>query len=379
MKVEQRIWSEEEGWSSISSGDLSNRAGLVFIFGERSLLENPERFGEIKERYPDACLIGCSTSGDIIGTRVLDDTLIVTAVSFEDTGLAAARTSVAGMADSYEAGRRLGDGLPRAGLVHVFILSDGLHVNGSQLVRGLLKSLPEGMVVTGGLAGDQDLFQKTLVIADGPPSERALAAIGFYGDRIKIGYGSMGGWDNFGVDRLVTRSEGNILYELDGAPALDLYKKYLGDRAKGLPATALFFPLSIRRDDYKTGLVRTILAVDEEKGSLTFAGDIPEGEYVRLMKANLERLIDGAAGAAHISHQPISTGEVELAILISCVGRKLVFKQRVEEEVEVVRNVLGEAAALAGFYSYGELCPPRHTETESELHNQTMTITTFAE
>ncbi|MBT4969775.1 MAG: hypothetical protein HOM80_12280, partial [Bacteroidetes bacterium] len=205
-----------------------------------------------------------------------------------------------------------------------------------------------------------------------------IAAIGFYGEDIKIGYGSLGGWDSFGVERSVTKSEANVLYEIDNTPALSIYKSFLGDQAKDLPASGLLFPLSMRTEADAEPVVRTILAVDEEKQSLTFAGDIPEGSYIKLMKANIDRLITGAEDAAKVSVNPLSGNLPELAILISCVGRKLVLNQMVEEEVEAVQDVVGEQAKLTGFYSYGEIAPFLEG-AKCELHNQTMTITTFQE
>jgi hypothetical protein len=202
--------------------------------------------------------------------------------------------------------------------------------------------------------------------------------VGFYGDRLRVGYGSLGGWDAFGPERLVTRAEGNVLYELDGRSALQLYKEYLGKHAAGLPATGLLFPLSVRTADQETAVVRTILAVDEDAESMTFAGDIPSGSYARLMKANFNRLLDGAEGAATTCRDALPGSDPTLAILISCVGRKLVLKQRVEDEVEAVREVLGDGPALTGFYSYGEISPFT-PGAKCELHNQTMTITTISE
>jgi hypothetical protein len=199
-----------------------------------------------------------------------------------------------------------------------------------------------------------------------------------YGSRLKVGFGSLGGWDSFGPERVVTRSKANVLYELDGRSALGLYRQYLGEQANGLPATGLLFPLSIRTRADETPVVRTILSIDEEAQSLTFAGDIPEGAYARLMNANFDRLIAGAAGAARTSYQAIGSTAPGLAILISCVGRKLVLKQRIEEEVEAVRKVLGAHAVLTGFYSYGEISPFT-PGARCELHNQTMTITTLSE
>jgi hypothetical protein len=209
-------------------------------------------------------------------------------------------------------------------------------------------------------------------------AEDLVGVVGLYGDRLRVGYGSMGGWDTFGPDRMITRSVGNVLYELDGEPALTLYKRYLGEHAAGLPASGLRFPLSLRSGHSENRVVRTILGVDEEKGSLTFAGDVPQGHQARLMKANVDRLIDGATGAANRSHEVVGSSSPELAVLISCVGRRLVLGQRIEEEVESVRRVLGPGATQLGFYSYGEIAPFTPS-AQCELHNQTMTITTFAE
>jgi hypothetical protein len=231
--------------------------------------------------------------------------------------------------------------------------------------------------LTGGLAGDGDRFQQTLVLWDGSPEPDQIAVLGLYGDRIKVGFGSLGGWDAFGPERLVTRSAGNILYELDGQPALALYKKYLGEHARNLPASGLLFPLSLR-NAAGGSVVRTILGVNEAEHSLTFAGDLPQGGHVRLMKANVDRLIDGAVGAAQTSYAAMGKTSPELALLISCVGRKLVLKQRIEEEVEGVQEILGQETVLAGFYSYGEISP-FNPSVACELHNQTMTITSLSE
>jgi hypothetical protein len=245
-------------------------------------------------------------------------------------------------------------------------------------VRGVTDALPDEVTVTGGLSGDGDRFQETLVLWDSEPRPDVVAALGFYGDALKIGYGSQGGWDPFGPQRLVTRSRGNVVYELDNQPALELYRRYLGGHADELPASGLLFPLSITLDDDHEPVVRTILAVDEADGSMTFAGDVPEGAVGRLMKANFDRLIDGAAGAARTTSRALRGSHPDLAVLISCVGRKLVLKQRVEEEVEAVSDLLGDGAVFTGFYSYGEISP-FVPEARCQLHNQTMTITTFSE
>jgi len=227
------------------------------------------------------------------------------------------------------------------------------------------------------LTGDGPRFERTYVCLDGPSEAHNVVAVGFYGAELRVGIGSMGGWDPFGPERRVTRSEGNVLYELDGQPALALYEKYLGEHAAALPASGLLFPLAVRAEGEASAVVRTILAVDRTRGSLTFAGDVPQGHFARLMHANFDRLVDGAAGAARCS-MTLGAEPAELAILISCVGRKLVLQQRVEEEVESVRGILGADAVMTGFYSYGEISPFT-PEARCELHNQTMTITALSE
>jgi len=378
MKIEQRVWTRAKGWSLQNGPGIQGSAQLVILFAATEILKEKTFFAEVKNMYPGAHLFGCSTAGEICGTSVFDDTIVATAIHFEKTGIMGAQLALGGTPSSFEAGRKLAQSIKNEDLCHVFILSDGLNVNGSELVEGLAHELPQGVPITGGLAGNGDRFEETYVFWDDLPSRNNLAILGLYGKNLKVGYGSMGGWDPFGPERIITKSKDNVLYELDGQSALEIYKKYLGEHADGLPATGLLFPLSIRTKSGETGIVRTILAVNEEEKSMTFAGDIPHGAYARLMKANFERLIDGAHGAAVRSHEGLGGISPELAILISCVGRKLVLKQRTEEEVESVLDALGGSPFLTGFYSYGEISP-FISGAPSALHNQTMTITTFTE
>ncbi len=378
IRTEQKQWTQNTGWVTKTENGLKDSAQLVFVFGATALMRNTELVDNIQSAYPAAHILGCSTAGEILGTEVWDDTLAVTAVEFEHTKIKSANVELNAENDSYLAGQQLAEILSDEDeLTHVFVLSDGIYVNGSHLVRGLEEKLPEGILVTGGLAGDGSRFEKTRVIIDGQSTQRRVGAIGFYGQRLKIGNGSWGGWDPFGPERIITRSENNVLYELDGQSALELYKRYLGDYAADLPSSGLLFPLSLTSKTGERGLVRTILGVDEETNSMTFAGDVPEGYVARFMKANVERLIDGAMEAAQNAHEMLQS-QPQLAVLISCVGRKLVMQQRIEEEVEGVLDIFGESATLTGFYSYGEIAPFIPTGL-CELHNQTMTITTFTE
>lgn len=373
MKVEQLTWSNRDGWPRPAA--IAD-AQLVLVFGDRSAISSAGFATGIATQWPDAARIGCSTAGQIQGTEVFDAGAIATAVKFEHTTIRMATAPVTA-ASSASAGAALAEQLAAPDLVHVLILSEGLDINGEALVRGLGERLPAAVSVSGGLSADGEHFKETLVFVDRAARTNTVAAIGLYGSRLKVGCGSLGGWDSFGPERQITKSTGNVLYELDGRSALALYKRYLGEHAADLPASGLLFPLSLRTREVSAPVVRTILSVNEADQSLTFAGDVPVGGYVRLMKANIDRLIDGAVGAGRVSTEALGV-PVDLALLISCVGRRMVLRQRVEEEVEGVRDIVGPDAAIAGFYSYGEISPFT-PKARCELHNQTMTVTTFAE
>ena len=351
---------------------------MVLAFGGSSLFDRTEPLARLASAFPAAKLAGCSTSGEILGASIRDDSLAVAVVRFEKTSLREAFSLSPTLEDSYTAGQEIARSLNDPELRGILLLSHGQHVNGTQLVNGVNSVLSEDVVVTGGLAGDGDRFERTWVIRDRKPTLGVVSGLGLYGPNVRIGHGSKGGWDIFGPERLITRSEGSVLYELDGKPALELYKRYLGDRASELPSSALLFPLALRSDSTtEKRVVRTVLAVDEATQSLTFAGDIQEGSLAQLMKANFDRLVEGASSAALMSEEVVAHHNPLLAIAISCVGRRLVLGERTEEELETTLEVFPEGTQQVGFYSYGEISP--HTTGHCDLHNQTMTLTTISE
>jgi hypothetical protein len=356
--------------------DLDSERTLVIAFAAPSYGDRPELFGELAAAYPRAAVIGCSTSGEIDHTRIRDESICVAVVRFEHTRVRYAHAVLRAAEGSLAAGGAIADQLHGPGLRSVLILSRGHDVNGSELIRGLNTKLPEGVVVTGGLAGDGDRFGKTYVIGEGKPQRDAVVAVGLYGEHVRVGHGSKGGWDTFGPERVVTGSKGNVLYTLDDRPALALYKEYLGERAAGLPGSALLFPLSLRASqDATESVVRTVLGVDEATQSMIFAGDIPTGAYAKLMRANFDRLILGAQDAGHAALREYEMPA--LCIAISCVGRRLVLGERTEEETEAALESLPKGTEQIGFYSYGEISP--HTQGRCDLHNQTMTLTVISE
>lgn len=374
MRVEQLSLNSTTWNQSISEIEIAPNILLLFV--SPLFIEKDALLDQLIRLYPNTTIVGCSTAGEISGISVSDNSVALTAIEFENVNHKLVKVDVKRMDDSYDAGMALAKQLESHDLSHVLVFSDGLNVNGADLVSGLKSVLPETSI-TGGLAGDGGDFNETFVIANSIIADRIIVGLGLYGDQLKIGYSSKGGWDSFGIDRLVSKSDKNVLYQLDGLPALELYKSFLGDNAKNLPSSGLLFPLSMRVNEHDTPVVRTILSVNEEDQSLTFAGNMPEGAYVRLMKANIDRLIGGAEASAKNAFDT-TKHNTELAILISCVGRRLVLKQLVEEEVEVVQEIVGKHPKITGFYSYGEIAP-FGVFSPCELHNQTMTITTLSE
>ena len=370
MEIIATSWTKSSGWDAPPCPG----AQLVLYFAAPKALAEIDPWAELHQKYPDAHIVGCSTGGEIQGEDVIDDSISAVAVRFTNARIRVAASMVAG--ESAAAGRNLAAKLMEDDLRAVFVLSDGLATNGSDFIAGAREILPESIVLTGGLAGDGADFQTTSVGCDGKPISGQAVAIGFYGVDLQIGCGSFGGWEPFGPERTITKSEANVLYELDGSPALELYKRYLGDEASRLPGSALLFPLTIwpTGSDRKTSIVRTIVGVDEAAQTMTFAGDVPNGWTAQLMRGPFDGLVEGASQAG----QAASVTGPSLAILVSCIGRKLLMGQRVADEVEAAAESLGTNAVLTGFYSYGEIAPHGFSG-RCELHNQTMTITTIAE
>lgn len=359
-----------------SLADLS-KTKLVLGFGGKDVISTQPVYEELKTKFPEADIVLCSTAGEIINNRVNDNSVSIAAIELEKTSIQPVMVNIRDYESSYEAGKGLIRLINFTNLSYILVISDGSNVNGSELVRGINELVNNRVPVTGGLAGDGTNFQSTVVGLNEQPSSGNIVAIPFYGKHFVVSHASMGGWEIFGPERTVTKSVANQLFEIEGQKALDLYKTYLGPYADELPGSALLFPLGIKINEEDAPIVRTILSIDQETGSMVFAGDIPNGSKVRFMKANFDKLVDAATNAAGQAFQKLP-GAPQLALLISCVGRKIILGKRTEEEVEAVAGTFGNKTLLTGFYSYGEISP-FNENAKCELHNQTMTITTFDE
>jgi hypothetical protein len=378
MQVRQIVLKTVAGADTSLAALAGIKPQLVTVFGAVPFFTDKAFQAALRAALPDAAIIGCSTAGEISNGGVADGSCVITAVNFSGTRIRTATSPLRGMADSLAAGARIGGELAATDLRALMVFGPGVQINGSALVDGIASKVGTA-TITGGLAGDGGAFAQTWTLGQAGVGDNAIVAVGLYGDALDFAHGSFGGWEPFGPARKVTRCDGNVLYELDGEPALEVYKRYLGDHAKGLPASGLLFPFAMVGEDHNAiGLIRTILGVDEANGSLTLAGAINPDGYLKLMHASTDRLVNGAESAAEAAQEMHQSSGDSLAILVSCVGRKLVMGDRVDEEVEAVAEVFGSKATLTGFYSYGEISPFT-PGSACHLHNQTMTITWMGE
>ncbi len=378
MQVKQIVLKTVAGADTSLAALAGIKPQLVTVFGAVPFFTDKAFQAALRAALPDAEIIGCSTAGEISNGGVADGSCVITAVNFSGTRIRAATSPLRGMEDSLAAGARIGGELAATDLRALMVFGPGVQINGSALVDGIASKVGTA-TITGGLAGDGGAFAQTWTLGQAGVGDNAIVAVGLYGDALDFAHGSFGGWEPFGPARKVTRCDGNVLYELDGEPALEVYKRYLGDHAKGLPASGLLFPFAMLGEDHNAiGLIRTILGVDEANGSLTLAGAIDPDGHLKLMHASTDRLVNGAESAAEAAQEMHQSSGDSLAILVSCVGRKLVMGDRVDEEVEAVAEVFGSKATLTGFYSYGEISPFT-PGSACHLHNQTMTITWMGE
>lgn len=377
MKTTQYSWNIDTGWDRSPKEFQLDDTKLLIVFGVTDADCFVEPLNDLRESYPSALLAGCSTAGEILATSVLSDELAVTAVSFESTDVRSASVSLSDFENCEDAAKALSEKLEFDNLTHVLVLADGVEANGSELARGFDAALPENVTISGGLAGDGVRFQSAFTVLNGEISSGSVVVVGFYGDKLRVRFSSESGWIPFGPKRLITSSKGNKLLGMDGQPALDLYKKYLGKNADGLPATGLLFPINVEKCSGDHGLVRSLTGVDEENGGIDFAGDVPTGAYAQLMRAIPNDIIEGAETAAM---RLVEKGydSPDLVLIVSCFGRKHILNQLVEEETESVYEAFSNSPAMTGFYSYGEIAPLKE-DCRVALHNQTMTITTFTE
>lgn len=349
---------------------------LLLVFAEKSLLADKSIYTKLRDHFSHAKIVSSSTAGEITGSESIENAVLVIALKMEHTAFKVVYQNITEAKDSFELGVSLAKRLSKQDLSYVMIISDGHDVNGSDLLNGIKSQFGETLPMSGGMAGDGNLFSSTLVGVDDDIKNGHVALIGFYGDALRVSIDVERGFNYFGPERKVTRSNKNVLYDIDGTNALELYKKYLGEYAAELPSSALLFPVAILNDNDEP-LVRTILSINEADGSMVFAGNMPEGVTIRFMRSNLDQLIQKAEDASKKATGHID--DPDLMLVMNCVGRKIILGQRRGEEIEALSKAINPNTILAGFYTYGEFSSWEKPEKTCDLHNQTVVVTALKE
>ncbi|PID64021.1 MAG: hypothetical protein CR974_00445 [Gammaproteobacteria bacterium] len=403
MKVSNHLFDKQSGWQPAIPSGVYPKVSLLLCFGSADLMYSEGTISDLKHTFPNAELVGCTSGVEVFNNELRQDTLTLTAIQFDSTTVGIAKHEYKTFEDGYEVGKKLMQRLQeKSGLKHVFILSDSINVCGTKLIEGCNAALPANVAVTGGMASSvkpnfSDIyfalkisamrlglestanlnFGNTRVWHNEDGARRQAVAIGFYGDKLRVGYASANGYKASGAKYHITKADDRFIYELDGRPALEVYKQFLGDEAKNLPAVGLNYPLLLLDSPTDSnGIVRGLLDANEMDQSLTMAGHIPEGKYAQLMSADLEGIVDSGCQSAKQADDMLG-GESQLAITVSCVGRMAYLDAATEKEIQGASHAL-HGCPMTGFYSFGEACPNTGSKN-TLLHNHVMAVTTFKE
>ncbi|MGQ9920319.1 MAG: FIST signal transduction protein [Desulfobacca sp.] len=320
-------------------------------------------------------LIGCTTDGEISCQGFTTNTAVLGGIVTDQiTFSLAGAMGLEGRAE--QAGVELAQSLPPE-TRYLQLFSDGLKGNGCAILRGIMRVLGTDLPITGGTAGDYGRFHRTWQFLGNRLLTDAAVAIGFAGD-FGVGTGVRSGWSPIGLAKKVTRSAGNILYELGGQPALEVYERFLGKHAAKLPAVGVEYPLGLTGNldkcaDDEYLLLRATMSVNRQDGSITFAGEIPEGAQVRLTCGDITSVLQAAEEAANMALVGLEGRVPALIFFYSCMARKIILGRRTKEEIQIVREIIGQDLPVLGFYTYGEFCPLRQGGC-SYLHNETVTV-----
>lgn len=363
---------------------LPEQPQIVWVFGAISYDQRALIRG-VKSVLPETIIIGCTTDGEISNQGLTVDSVVLLGLISDQLEFTTAIVRDLGK-NSFEAGKKLAEQFNGEPTEYIQIFSDGLTGNGSEIIKGIQSVLGINVKIAGGTAGDGSLFQKTYQYFNDEILTDALIGVAFVGE-FKFGTGVQSGWTTIGMAKQVTKAEKNVLYELDGKPALEVYEKFLGQNASLLPAVGVEYPLGllgpsgdVDEDDYY--LCRATMGVDRVKGTVTFAGDIPEGAFVKMTMGSESDILQAVQKAASQALERLKNGNASVkpaaVFFYSCMARKIVLGSRTNEEISAIKKIVGDDVPIIGFYSYGEYAPAGK-EMNSHLHNETATLTLISE
>ena len=257
------------------------------------------------------------------------------------------------------------------------VVSGGLAVDGDEIIAGIESACGIGTTIFGGLAADFLRMQRTYVFNNDKLCDYGLLALILDEEKISLSGMAVGGWKPMGMDRIITKSAGNVVYTIDNEPALDFVSRYAGLKDLDTNNALNFlissnFQLQLKRED-KHPVMRTPMQANPEDRSIVFAGSLPQGSKVKLCLLPGFEVIEAAL--IEFNNYKKDQPEPDALILFSCAGRQLTLGPYVSEEIDGIKNIWN--APLAGFFCYGEI--GRVVSGQHEFHNMTCSLATLME
>ncbi|MSR87935.1 MAG: hypothetical protein EXS69_02110 [Candidatus Zambryskibacteria bacterium] len=367
----------------------SDKADLAIVFAS-SKYDQEKMLAGVRSVSKEAILVGSSTAGEITmdGPAKKPSVAVMLMNAPEIKFYAAVGENIAG--GPREAGKRAAAAVKEmaGGTLNAFMmLPDVLAGNGADTVRGVLDALGEHFPVVGGASGDDFQFVKTYQYLNDKVYSGTIVGLGLVGN-FKIGIGVKHGWLPVGMPMKVTKSQGAVLHELDGQPAINIYRDYFGAeeaqklQQETLAKLAITYPLGMTVAGSDEMLIRDPITVDE-KGSITCAAEIPEGSEIRLMVGSREEAVKVAKEAAQKAMEQLEGLPPKAVIIFNCIARSKLFGDRSGEEISAIQEAVGAETPLIGFYTYGEQAPlggeVRNIERCNPVfHNETVVICVLA-
>ncbi len=372
-------------------GINNGKCSLIIVFSS-VVFNQLEMLKGVRDVTGAIPLVGCSTAGEIITSGPSKKSVVVMAIAAKGinfhlgVGKDIKKSAIS-------AGKELGKSLTQltSNGKLALMLPDGLAGNGADIVRGLQDVLGDQFLIAGGAAGDDFLFKETYQYYNDTVMSDSVIGVMIDGD-VHFGIGVRHGWKPIGVSKKVTKSDGAVLYELDGKPAVHIYEEYFGKKAEELKVEplarlAITYPLGLRIPNSDEYLIRDPITVGD-KGEITCAAEVREGSEINLMMGSKENAIAAAREAAEqcvLGVQARGGTSVTTAIIFNCIARDKVLAQNAKDEISAIKEVLGEQTEFIGFYTYGEQAPiagqtiSEEKSCHAEFCNETVVIVGFGE
>ncbi|QDT05737.1 FIST N domain protein [Rubripirellula lacrimiformis] len=364
-----------QGWSA-PFPKVDSKNTLVLVFAACEFCTDQDPLLEIQNAYPNSAVAGCGTRGQVFEGDLQTQSISVGIIRFRSTTIKTAFAPVESFDQSRQAGVKLAEGIADPLLSGVLLFADGLLTEATDLVRGIQEVLPPNIPIAGGMASDHSL-EHTWVYQQGQAVHGMACAIGLIGDKVEMACATGGGWKLIGEERTATRTSHKTIFEIDGRPALDVYKEHIGPEAiAGLPQSVIRFPIALKMDLHE--VVRDVMGFDEETGAMHLAGDAPQGIGIQFMTTTPEEILDGVDEAVErLLMQTLGVNADALCVCISCSGRGEILGDQTSEEPRLLQELLGKDVKQVGMYAFGEISTT--TSGYPQNHNQTMTVAIIRE